>query len=331
VSVRARFVAPDILSTWQPPLLAPMTLRGTAAGTLERLAVDATAAEKPTGKSAPGAPGGTARVRGTVRLGGGALGGDVTVAVKDVDVTTPGVVARRVSGAVAVRLGGRVPSTPAGQMLAMAGLETALPLGGGLVVFELTKERSVVLERSEWAFLGGTIRARGRVPLAGRERAIAVTADGIDLGVLLASLSLEGLSGTGRLSGEFPLRQTDGRLLVENGRLAATGPGTLRYEAQPGTEAIRKRYHEMNVLLTALEDFHYDALSLALSGDPAGPMAMALHVRGRNPHYEGGREVVLNVNVDAPLAGLVRTGSSAYRVPEAIEKKLDAMGLGGRR
>jgi hypothetical protein len=329
-TVRARFLAPDVLSTWQPPVVGPITLRGTAAGTLERLAVDATATEKPAREATPGAPAGSARLRGTVHLAGGALAGDVTVAVKDVDVTTPGVVARRVSGAVAVRLGG-VPSTPPGQMLAMAALETALPLGGGLVVFELTKARSVVLERSEWAFLGGTIHARGRVPLAARERAIAVTAEGIDLGVLLTSLSLEGLSGTGRLAGEFPLRQQDGRLLVENGRLAATGPGTLRYQAQPGTEAMRTRYHEMNVLLTALEDFHYDALSLTLSGDTAGPMAMALHVRGRNPQYEGGREVVLNVNVEAPLAGLVRTGSSAYRVPEAIEKKLDAMGLGRRR
>jgi hypothetical protein len=87
----------------------------------------------------------------------------------------------------------------------------------------------------------------------------------------------------------------------------------------------------MDVLLAALEDFHYDELSLTLAGETAGPMHMTLHVRGRNPGYEDGRTVVLNVNVEAPLVGLVRTGASAYRVPEAIEKKLDAMGLGGRR
>jgi hypothetical protein len=327
-ALRARFVAPEVLSLWSPPAVGPMLVSGTAVGTLERLLVDATATVK--GTDAAVGPGGTARVRGTMNLAGGTLGGEVTVAAKDVDLTTAGAVVRRVSGVVTVRLG-RTLSTPAGQTLAMAGVETVLPLGGGLVVFQLTRDAAVVVERGEWAFSGGTLRARGRLPLAARERAIGITADGIDLGTLLASLSLEGLSGTGKVSGELPLRQAGGRLLVENGRLAATSPGTLRYQAQPGTEAMRKRHHELDVLLTALEDFHYDALSVTVSGDTAGPMAMALHVRGRNPRYEAGRDVVLNVNVEAPLAGLVRTGASAYRVPEAIEKKLDAMGLGGRR
>jgi hypothetical protein len=85
----------------------------------------------------------------------------------------------------------------------------------------------------------------------------------------------------------------------------------------------------MDVLLVALEDFHYDELELAIAGDLAEPMTMTLRIRGRNPRYEGGRAVVLNVNVEAPLAGLVRSGGSAYRVPAAIQKRLQSMGLEG--
>ena len=33
----------------------------------------------------------------------------------------------------------------------------------------------------------------------------------------------------------------------------------------------------------------------------------------------------------APLVGLVRAGSSAYRIPAAIEKRLEGMGIGGTR
>ena len=60
-------------------------------------------------------------------------------------------------------------------------------------------------------------------------------------------------------------------------------------------------------------------------------MDMTLHIRGRNPDYQGGRPVVFNVNVDAPLVGLVRAGSSTYRIPAAIEKRLEGMGIGGTR
>jgi hypothetical protein len=60
-------------------------------------------------------------------------------------------------------------------------------------------------------------------------------------------------------------------------------------------------------------------------------MDMTLHIRGRNPDYQGGRPVVFNVAIEAPLAGLVRAGRSTYRVPAAIERRFESMGIKGTR
>jgi hypothetical protein len=44
-----------------------------------------------------------------------------------------------------------------------------------------------------------------------------------------------------------------------------------------------------------------------------------VHARGRNPNFQQGRPVVLNVNVEAPVQSLLQAGLVAYRVPEEIE------------
>ena len=51
----------------------------------------------------------------------------------------------------------------------------------------------------------------------------------------------------------------------------------------------------------------------------SGQLDVKVHARGRNPNFQQGRPVVLNVNVEAPLQSLLRAGLAAYRVPEEIE------------
>jgi hypothetical protein len=87
----------------------------------------------------------------------------------------------------------------------------------------------------------------------------------------------------------------------------------------------------MGVLLTALEDFHYDRIELGLDGDLRGDMDVALHLRGSNPNLQGGRPVELNVNVDARLADLVSAGRASYRVPEIVEERLRDFSAGRSR
>jgi hypothetical protein len=213
----------------------------------------------------------------------------------------------------------------------MAGIDAVLPLEEGTIVFALEPQAGVRLTGAEWRFQGGTLRASGLVPLGDQERTLLVTADSLDLGTLLESLAFDGLSGTGTLSGTMPLRQERDTLVIDGGRLEATKPGTIRYQRPAGAGGAATGNQQLDLLLAVLTDFHYEELRLTLAGDTAKPMDMTLHIRGRNPGYEGGRTVVFNVDVEAPLVGLVRSGGSAYRVPEAIQKRLEGMGIDGTR
>jgi hypothetical protein len=368
-AIRANFAAERATPVGVSGPIEPVHLTGTLGGSLERLVVEATAATvqdglllsisgevwplatradldlrladtpldgvKP-GRLLPALAGNVTQLRGTVAAEGharwrdGTLGAELTVAFRDVDVVTSMATVRQLNGVVTV-VGPPGVATPASQTIAMAGIEGALPLQDGVVVFELEPGAMLRLERAEWRLAEGWLRASGRVPLGADERTLTLVADSLDVAALLASLAFEGLSGTGTLSGTIPLRQRGDVLVVEGGHLEATTPGTLRYQRPAGTDTTGTGHEQLDVLLAVLTDFHYDELALTLSGDTAKPMDMTLHIRGRNPGYQSGRPVVFNVAIEAPLTGLVRAGRSTYRVPAAIEKRLESMGIKGTR
>jgi hypothetical protein len=365
--LHARFAAERASASGTPPPLETVRVTGTLGGAFDRLALDATAATiddpllvavtgtiEPFGNRfdlavrlpetrldgmAPGRlmpvlAGTISELKGTLAADGwaryreGALNAQLALAFRDVDVVAGLGTVRALNGVVTL-LGPPAVRTPPGQMIAMAGVDAALPLEAGEVRFQLEPGAVVRLERAAWRLANGTLHTAGRLPLTADERALTLEASDLDLGTLLASLAFEGISGSGTLSGTIPVRQRGHTLTIEHGRLEATSPGTLKYQRPNAAAATGNR--QLDLLLAVLSDFRYDELSLTLDGDTDAPMQMALHIRGRNPAYERGRPVVFNVTVEAPLAGLVRTARCAYRVPEAIEKQLDSMGIRGTK
>jgi hypothetical protein len=257
---------------------------------------------------------------GRLRFAEGALEASVTLAFRGLDLRTPYATLRQLDGAVELR--GPAPlTTPPGQLVSLARIEGALPLTSGVIAFQLAPD-ALVIERASWALAGGRLTASGRLPLAAEERTLTLSAEGLDVATLLSALAFEGLSGTGTLAGALPLRQRGARLRIEGGQLRATAPGVLRYASGPGAAALAEQQPELGTALAALADLRYEELGLELSGDTAEAMDVKLRVRGHNPNFQGGRPVVLEVNVEARLADLVKAGEVAYRVPAEIEERV---------
>ena len=268
--------------------------------------------------------------QGRVRYEGGALDARVTLAFRGLDLRTPFATLTNLAGAVELR--GPAPlSTPPGQLVSMARIEGGLPLANGLVGFELTPDGTLVLERASWTLAKGRLSASGRLPLAAEERSLTLSAEGLDVETILTALAFEGLSGTGTLEGTLPLRQQGARVRIEGGRLRATSPGVLRYARGAGADALAKQEPQLGTVLGALEDLRYEELEIELSGDTSEAMAVKVHARGYNPNFQDGRPVVLNVNVEARLADLLKAGQAAYRVPEEVEKRVRRVLEAGER
>ena len=256
---------------------------------------------------------------GRASLEAGALRASADLALRDLDLRTPDLVLRRLNGVV--RFEAPPLRTPPRQLVAVAEIEGALALRDGLVSFELTRRGVVRVESATFALAGGRLRASGELALGAPDRELAVAAEGLDVAAILASLGFEGLSGTGTLEGTLPLRQHGARLSIDGGRLRATAPGVLRYRPGAGGVAVQ-RDEKLGTVIGALDDLHYDELSLEVSGDTGEELSVKVHARGRNPGYQQGRPVVLNLDVRARLADLVRAGRAAYRVPAEVEERV---------
>lgn len=219
------------------------------------------------------------------------------------------------------------PTTPPGQQLAIGLLDLGLPLTAGLTTFQLNAGPRLDVEQLEWRFAGGTARAEP-FSLGSRLEGLNVTlgAQQLDLGQLLALTRLEGLSGEGKLDGVLPLRLSDGAVIIEGGELAATGSGVLRYAAGSAPTALQAGGEGVDLLLQALENFHYEALKITLDGRTDAAMDIDLHLAGANPDLYDGHPVEFNLDLEGELANILRQGVASYQIPERIRERMQGFG-----
>jgi len=194
------------------------------------------------------------------------------VALRAFSFVTPLARVEHAHGTVALR--GPPLHTPAAQLLSIALLDLGVPLVDGLVEWQLRRDGTIALARTRWGFAGGELSADDLVVDPRRALAGAVTlrARDIDLDALFAQTQLEGLSGSGRVTGEVPLALRDGAVVVTGGRLyAAEAGGTIRYAPAPSVAAMAaSRPGDLGLAVAAFSDFRFDELEARLDGDLTG-------------------------------------------------------------
>src|SRR5262249_13174283 len=122
---------------------------------------------------------------------------------------------------------------------------------------------------------------------------LKLKAHGLDLQQLLALASIEGLDGTGSLSGEIPVTLDPAGIRVKGGQLAAAAPGRLSYAPGKPPAALQGGGESVSLALAALTDFRYDELRATLDREASGQVSIGMHVRGKNPGFYNGYPVEL--------------------------------------
>lgn len=247
----------------------------------------------------------------------------VELLLDDVSLTLPGARIERLNGVV--RLAGLSPLRTAGpQELAAALVDVGVPLTAGLVRFGLAYDGGLTIERLGFDVAGGRIEA-GPIELRPpyRSGSVGLTATGLDLAVLVAALTVPELDATGRLDGKLPVEiAADGGVVVTGGRLAARGPGVVRWRPAEPPAGLAGAGASGDIVLQALRDFRYDSLELTLDGRTNDEMRARLSIKGRNPDLYDGYPVELNLNLDGQLAAIVRRGVQSWQVPAAIARRM---------
>ncbi|MZR31691.1 intermembrane phospholipid transport protein YdbH family protein [Sneathiella litorea] len=123
----------------------------------------------------------------------------------------------------------------------------------------------------------------------------------LDLEEVMALGNVEELVATGRVSGRIPLIFGGDRLLVDEGLLAADGPGVLKMTSAAARQALGGSGEQTKLLLDILENFHYSKLSIEITKTDSGEDTVKLHAKGSNPDVENNRPVILNINLTTSL------------------------------
>lgn len=220
------------------------------------------------------------------------------------------------------------PHTPPGQTVRVRRVAAGLSLDDLVLRFAVGEGASpeapaVRLETLTAGFAGGRMAVLPTVIDTGDEthRARIEVAD-VDLAVLLGLLGMEDVSGTGRVSGAIPLARTGKALALDGGRLAADGPGVLRIRSEAAKAALAGGGEDVALMLSALEDFRYESLTLGIEKPFEGPGRLVLSTRGHNPAVRDGQPFIINVNVSGNVDQLAAIAARLLELPGAVLRSM---------
>lgn len=220
------------------------------------------------------------------------------------------------------------PRTRAGQIVRITRIGAGVALSDLLLRFALidgaTKTLPAVeIETFRTGFAGGYLGLSPTVidSEAGAMQA-TVNVERVDLADLLSAVGLDNISGTGRLNGVLPVRTAGDAVSISGGRLSATDPGTLRIRSEAAKQALSQGGKEVTLMLSALEDFRYETLTLDIEKEFAGQGRVVLRTRGQNPAVRDGQPFVINLTLTGNVDGLAAVLAQALQLPGGLVRTM---------
>jgi len=178
------------------------------------------------------------------------------------------------------------------------------------------------IDHGGFATLGGRVRiAPARLDPRQTVQSLVLQAERLDLVSVLSLITSEGIGGEGSLSGRFPIRFEDDDLVIEGAVLESEAPGRLAFSSAAADQTLESGGQHMALLLQALENFHYERLSLTVDKAAGGDAHLQLALRGHNPDVLDGYPFAINIDLQtnvAPFLSVLRQGNDM--VDEVVKR-----------
>lgn len=248
--------------------------------------------------------------------GAGKLTPNLTLTIDDLAASTDSL---ELSGAKAtiVVTGAPEIETPPGQKFTgqvRIGRLEPVPLD---VSFQLLPGRSgaapqLVIERLEAQLTEGRMTTdRFTLIPPSIDTDVTLRLEGADLARAFEVIGVAGIGGTGKISGEIPVKVRGNQVAISGGRLANDGPGEVFYNLAALPQPLIDRDDTVTLVLEALSNFAYDELQADLDKALDGPGSLRLRLTGANPDVLENHPFIFNINLESNfdrLAALVLEG-----------------------
>jgi hypothetical protein len=170
--------------------------------------------------------------------------------------------------------------------------------------------------------LGGRARSGPFELDFGREKnAFVVQLEQIGLNEIMKLEQQQGLAGSGMLDGQIPIEITSEGIVVTQGQLTARAPGgSIRYTPTAKVAALAKSNPSVNIVVKALSNFQYHLLDVNTNYQPGGELNLQVRLQGKNPDWQEGQPVHLNLNLEENILALLRSLQMSDDISERVRK-----------
>ena len=240
---------------------------------------------------------GSIRAAGTLSWNGTTVVPDLVVNLQDVAFASGGADFSGLAGDVHVTQFSPLATAPH-QVITASVKPGGLPPSTFRLQFELQPKPAVKIEALTSEFAGGKISATSfTVDPAAPAVDTVLHFSAVELERVFRLLNIDGVAGSGRIDGDIRLHVRSGKLVIDQSRLAASGPGELNITSPWLSENIGGGNQSVRDALAALSDFHYETLVIELDRAESGQGSIVLHLNGQNPTSSSLKGQKINFNI----------------------------------
>lgn len=268
---------------------------------------------------------GSLAVNGSVSWDRGTVRPDLDVLIKDGATKLAGIALHKVNGVLKLT-SLSPPTSPPGQLLAVGLIEAGVPLTDGQMSFHLKAGRLVV-EHATTRLADGNVAMSEFIydPKETRPQRFSLEVGALDLGRLVQLIDLDGLTATGKLSGNVPLSLRSDHVTIDDARLISVESGAIRYRPKE-PPAFFTADDSTRLVLKAFDNFEYDKMTMTLNGTLGGDLTAGLHIAGGNPELYGGYPIEFNLNLSGKLDRIIDEALVGYQIPGQIKERMSWFG-----
>lgn len=213
------------------------------------------------------------------------------------------------------------PSSLPQQTITIRRIDFGIPVENLLVSYQIegADPPRIALEKVQFSMMDGILSlAPTIINPAAAHTDVLVHVNNIDLGTFFNLIQIDGLTGSGHLDGQIPIRLEDNQVMIRKGHVAAKAPGVLRFQSAKASQLLATAGEEMNLLLQAVQDFHYTELSLDLDKSATHGLIAKLSLLGNNPAVKDGQVFRLNINLESDIDKILQTINQGYNLSHEI-------------
>lgn len=192
------------------------------------------------------------------------------------------------------------------------------------IEFQLRDDGKIEIQDMDVTMAGGVLRTRALIePGENSSTDGTVQVRSVDLREVLELIGVDGLSGTGRITGTVPVHIRNGQVSVVDGLLKAEGPGVLRYSGTALQEQLSARPDTVGTVAQVLSDFQYKKLSIELNKAVEGKGVIVLHMDGSNPKALNGHPFAFNISIESDFNKLGRIAQGGLKAVTDVIRQTD--------